>query len=132
MDWLFKDIQQDSMTHVCEYCGSSFTLRWNLNKHRRTAKYCLELQGKEPVEKRYPCDYCSKEFGRRDMLNRHLKTCREKDQALQLASAVNKAQKDQFEVQNTQLLTLITQLQQSIMALQYGTINRNNVTLQNL
>lgn len=125
------------MSYICEYCGSSFTLMWNLTKHQRTAKYCLEVQGVAPDKSKkfnvYFCDYCSRKFDRRDVLTRHLTTCKQKNHAVTVSHAVNKAQKDQ----NNQLLTLITQLQQTIVGLQHGTsgattINRNNVVLPNL
>jgi hypothetical protein len=71
------------------------------------------------------------------MLKRHLKTCKQREAAVVTSSAISEAQKDQYEAQNNQLLTLISQLQNTIINLQGNTstgttINRNNVVLNNL
>ncbi len=37
-------------THTCQYCAKSFTRVYNLNKHQKTARPCLKLQGIDIVD----------------------------------------------------------------------------------
>ena len=32
--------------HTCEYCKKSWSRRDNMEKHQKTAKYCLKIQSK--------------------------------------------------------------------------------------
>jgi hypothetical protein len=108
-----------------------------LNKHKKTAKYCLEKQGRVLKNKEHECKYCERLFDRKDVLDRHYRTCKKKHDDHMMSNAINQVQKDQFEAQNSHLLTLITQLQQTIVGMQGNnaagnTINRNNVVMNNL
>ena len=47
--------------HVCKYCNKSFSQKYKLNRHQRTAKYCLSIQNKDPDTK-YTCEVCGKKF----------------------------------------------------------------------
>lgn len=59
------------MTHTCEYCGSEFTHKCALNKHQRTAKYCIKQR-----EKNYNvlCS-CGRKFLDENALELHQKSC---------------------------------------------------------
>ena len=62
------------MSFQCEFCTSTFKRRADLNKHRRSAKYCLKLR--EPQQKNvYICAECDKTFTRKDNLKRHQVSC---------------------------------------------------------
>ncbi len=43
-----------------------------MNLHQKTAKYCLEKQGKQTV---LVCSYCNKKMGSKQRLDEHLKSC---------------------------------------------------------
>jgi hypothetical protein len=57
----------------CTYCNNSFINFSSLNKHQKTAKYCLELQNKNSVG--FSCEYCSKTFTTKTNMTNHKKTC---------------------------------------------------------
>ena len=44
----------------CEYCNKIFSSQSNLNNHKKHAKYCLKIQGKDA--KNYTCNFCEKDF----------------------------------------------------------------------
>jgi hypothetical protein len=69
-------------TMECEFCKKIFSTKGNLSSHQKTAKYCLELQGKL-VETSFNCDYCNKDFTQRTSLNDHLNVCKEKKRQIQ-------------------------------------------------
>ena len=56
----------------CEYCHKEFTHRSNLCRHKKTAKYCLELQKHLAV---FPCPNCGATFTQISNLNRHYQQC---------------------------------------------------------
>ena len=58
----------------CKFCKNTFSNKSALNTHMRTAKYCLELQGKEKSTK-YKCENCHKSFSTMTNLNRHQQKC---------------------------------------------------------
>ena len=45
----------------CQYCKRKFSTKGTLTTHQKSAKYCLNIQGKE-AEVVYSCNYCDKEF----------------------------------------------------------------------
>ena len=58
----------------CEFCDKEFKSKSNFNLHQRTAKYCLEKQGKE-FQTENECKYCKKKFSRKQRLDTHLEIC---------------------------------------------------------
>lgn len=56
----------------CEFCDSSFVQKVHLERHQKSAKYCLKLQNKK-VDTTYCCSICNKKFSRKDIYKRHLK-----------------------------------------------------------
>lgn len=60
----------------CEYCDFSTTKKGTLNKHQKTAKYCLKKQEEhQQTQKQLTCEYCNKVLSRADSLIRHQQTC---------------------------------------------------------
>lgn len=62
----------------CEYCGNIFTTKCSLNKHQRTARYCIKLREKSDIPvKKFVCEYCDATFTSRYRQHDHTKKCRE-------------------------------------------------------
>jgi hypothetical protein len=59
---------------ICKFCGTTFTTRYNLSNHIKSAKYCLAQQNKMTPNKK--CAGCDKVFSNEHTLNRHLKICK--------------------------------------------------------
>ena len=73
--------------YICNFCNKKFSSKSNIDKHKKTAKYCLELQKKDisndfknnsisnnisstsSINNIYKCDFCNKEYLRKDNLN---------------------------------------------------------------
>ena len=60
------------MNYTCEYCKVIFTTKYNLTRHQRRAKYCLQGRGLERNDCICPC---GKQFSRDDNLQRHREQC---------------------------------------------------------
>lgn len=66
---------------VCQYCNKEFSSLNNLKIHKKTAKYCLEIQEKliqDISQCINECEYCKKKFTTKYNLTTHLKTCKSK------------------------------------------------------
>jgi len=61
------------MTHECNYCGSKFTSKSNLNYHQKNTVYCLEKQGENIVS--FECIFCDKIFSSEKRLKSHKESC---------------------------------------------------------
>ena len=66
----------DTKTNICEFCKKEFVSKSNLLSHQRTAKYCLEIQGKNMED--FKCKYCDKIFTTSHNLNEHYNSCKVK------------------------------------------------------
>jgi hypothetical protein len=62
------------MNFVCEFCKKELSTKGNLLLHKRTAKFCLEIQGKTIED--FKCNYCSKKFTSSQHLNEHYNSCK--------------------------------------------------------
>jgi len=60
----------------CEICKKEFSFKYNLTHHKKTAKYCLELQGKS--SENFECSFCAKKFVSQRNLNDHILICKKK------------------------------------------------------
>jgi hypothetical protein len=58
----------------CNFCNKLFVSKQYLNKHQKTAKYCLEKQGIKNEE--YKCEYCFKILSTHRRLNTHINVCK--------------------------------------------------------
>lgn len=64
---------------ACDFCDTVFSNKYTLNNHKKTAKYCLTIQGKKiPSDKKFQCDFCDKKLATNQSLQNHLKICQEK------------------------------------------------------
>ena len=61
----------------CEFCNKTFSTKSNLYTHQNTAKFCLELQGKDD-ETGFNCEFCNKKYAQKKGLILHVNTCKEK------------------------------------------------------
>ena len=58
---------------VCQYCNSILARQSGLLHHQKTAKYCLEIQGKSTDN--FTCSICTKNFSTKYYLAIHQKKC---------------------------------------------------------
>jgi len=71
------------MAHICKWCNKSFTTSYNLEKHTKTAKYCLKIQGKEiATTAEFECQYCQRRFIHKHHLKTHKRSCERKEQEI--------------------------------------------------
>lgn len=64
------------MPTTCNTCNKTFLSLKNLEKHMKTAKYCLKLKGEEKND--FYCESCQKYFSSNRRLQTHLNICKEK------------------------------------------------------
>ena len=65
---------------ICEFCQKEFQIKSSLVYHQKTAKYCLEKQGK--INDQHKCSDCQKTFSTQYRLNDHQNTsCKLKDKS---------------------------------------------------
>ena len=98
------------MTHICEYCQSTFKAKSGLIRHQKTAKKCLDRRGIKP--KYHNCN-CGKEYTRLHDLQQHREICIKSANmnndwmAQQVMNMVKEFQKQNGDLQK-QLLDLST------------------------
>jgi hypothetical protein len=66
-----------NINYSCEFCDKSFASAYNLKVHKKTAKFCLQLQNKD-VEETYDCNFCNKSFNVKSAYTLHVTNCKEK------------------------------------------------------
>ena len=62
------------MSKICQFCKNTFSSKSILNKHQKTAKYCLSLRNIENTNK-FMCEVCDKTFSLQDSFKKHIFTC---------------------------------------------------------
>ena len=62
----------------CEFCKKEFAYKGTLITHQKTAKYCLQLQGKNIIHL-FECNFCIKNFTTHQNLKEHILVCKEKE-----------------------------------------------------
>jgi hypothetical protein len=60
----------------CNFCNKSFSSKSNLLSHQKTAKYCLDIQGKDGDS--YTCKDCDRSFTATKILVDHIQICKER------------------------------------------------------
>lgn len=63
--------------YVCDFCLNSYSSLSSLNYHKKTAKFCTELQQKGNPIKR--CAHCKKDYATKQNLQNHLLVCKQKN-----------------------------------------------------
>ena len=61
----------------CQFCEKILSNIYSLKNHQKTAKFCLQKQGKIN-EINFECECCYKKFTTKDNLNTHTKICKER------------------------------------------------------
>jgi prefoldin subunit 5 len=61
----------------CEYCKTVFKSISSLNLHKKSAKYCLNIQNKNVED--FICEYCGNNFTSKQNVNKHILTCKDKN-----------------------------------------------------
>ena len=59
----------------CEFCKKIFSNKSALNKHKKQAKYCLDIQNVKP-DTIHKCNICEKTFNVKSSLERHKNLCK--------------------------------------------------------
>ena len=62
----------------CQFCKKKFAYKGTLATHQKTAKYCLEIQGKD-ISNLFGCEFCNKNFTTQQNLKDHILVCKEKE-----------------------------------------------------
>ena len=62
----------------CDFCKKVFGSKTALEHHKKTAKYCLEIQGTSPQI--FECVYCKKHLSTKERLSMHNSICKHKKQ----------------------------------------------------
>jgi hypothetical protein len=63
----------------CKFCKKILSSISSMNHHIKTAKYCLEIQGKNIKNiKNFDCKYCNKIFTTKKILDTHYLSCKTK------------------------------------------------------
>ena len=120
----------------CEFCGSNFSHNYNLTKHLKTSKKCLESRPKIDIK----CIWCEEIFLTKDKLEKHSSKCGiDKENAFVSVLEKNKALEDRLEEKNKLLENNIKQLEEKdkhikeleekVFALANKTSTTYNITL---
>ena len=89
---------------TCEHCQTQFGTRSNLFTHKKTAKYCLKLQGSDSAAVTLPvCEYCDKEFTQKTNYHRHLEVCELRKSKMYDENQTLSAQNKLLILENTSL-----------------------------
>jgi hypothetical protein len=60
----------------CEFCKKKLSTKSSLTLHKKTTKYCLEIQGKENTK--FECKSCNNTFSSKQNFDKHQEICKEK------------------------------------------------------
>jgi hypothetical protein len=101
----------------CEYCKKTFSCQSNLTVHKKTAKYCLQIQGKTNINTNYVCEFCEKDFTSKQNLQDHSVQCKRINDKFQTILK----QKEFYEKENHQLKAAKTNYEKEIYSYQKET-----------
>jgi hypothetical protein len=111
----------------CEFCGSNFSHNYNLTKHLKTSKKCLESRPKIDIT----CIWCEEVFLSKDRLEKHTSKCGiNKDIAYSSIKEKNKSLEQQLLEKDNH----IKELEEKIfkLATKSSTTTNNNNTTYNI
>ena len=80
---------------LCKFCNKTFATKAVLNKHQKTAKYCLEKQGVK--NENYKCFYCSKILATQLRLNTHIDICKLKDKKVNKYISISEKKEEELK-----------------------------------
>ena len=104
----------------CEFCGSKFSHNYNLTKHLKTSKKCLESRPKIDIV----CIWCEEVFLSKDKLEKHSSKCGiNKDIAYNTVKEKNKSLEQQLEEKDKH----IKDLEEKLFKLANKTSTTNNL-----
>jgi hypothetical protein len=92
----------------CEYCKKTFSARSNFLTHQKTAKYCIELQGKQATY--FECKYCKKKFTSHQNQIEHSCKERERENILKKQQEYEEKIKSIYDLKVRELQTKIDEL----------------------
>jgi hypothetical protein len=129
--------------YICEFCQSSFSYEKTLLNHKKLAKYCLAIQGREHILNK--CSGCSKTFSTSNWLQTHQQNCVEYQVDFQIKERLKIVEDEKRDVENvnkilekenSELKQQNDKLQQTIKELAEKAISKptitNNNTINNL
>lgn len=114
----------ENVKFTCEFCSSIFSSSKSLENHKKSAKYCLEKQGKQ--NDKYKCLACQKIFSNNNRLGLHQTTCID----YQVNKKIADIQKT-FESEKKTLVQRVSLLEKTILKLE-DTIIKKDVTIKEL
>ncbi len=103
----------------CQFCNKNFSSKSALTHHQKTAKYCLQIQGKNCSEKEYKCA-CGKISNSKYNHEVHTKNCTVRDRIIYLEKRIEDLEK--IEIRNKELEKLVIEKDNIICTLN-GSIN---------
>ena len=71
----------------CQHCGNTFSSKYGLENHMKTARYCLQKRGKKITVEEYVCSKCPKTFTSKRWLLSHQDKCGESVESLKIKIA---------------------------------------------
>ena len=96
----------------CEFCKNVFRNISSLNNHQKTAKYCLDIQGKKSLNT-FECENCNSTFTLKSTLDKHLNRFvynREKIKELKFKILLLQAENLSIKEKYNNLLDTMTEL----------------------
>lgn len=67
--------------YICQFCDKTYTTAYSLERHKQTAKSCLEDRDKN-INTKFICEDCKQEFTRKSSLQRHYRQCHVREMRL--------------------------------------------------
>ena len=119
----------------CQHCGNTFSTKYCLENHIKTARYCLEKRGKKIKAEEYVCSKCPKTFTSKRWLLSHQDKCGESVESLKIKIDVLQEQNDtlklQLEEQKKQYERKISVLQDKIENIAIKAVQKSTTTFKN-
>jgi hypothetical protein len=64
------------MEYICEFCGKTFSNKYNLRRHQSNTNKCLKIQEEEKTCA-HICKFCNKSYTSKKYLDKHIINCSE-------------------------------------------------------
>jgi len=99
-------MQEDKTAYECKFCKKIFSSSSNINRHQKTAKFCLLIQQKDITEEAFQCKHCKYNSKLKNNYIKHTQTCKfakqsteQKFREMELDLAVERAKVKMYEKQ---------------------------------